>query len=177
MNTKLLDPLPESLVDVKLPFGSRVYGTHNDSSDYDYLVILRKSVGDMRLQYQMNDGFFQIDYIYTDWDQFYKDLETGSSPIAFEVLHSSQDIIQQAPLDYYTYENAKMYLGLAKRDLAYPERINHVRRCIHTADKIMDKSLIDLEDPIPGWLNIESNKLREIIKDRRQELNKQYKKT
>jgi hypothetical protein len=161
MNIKILEPIREHLIIGHFPFGSRVYGTYTASSDYDFIVLLNCSLGDCILQYTSPS---KNEYIYTGQQEFIRDVLNGKSAPNFEAMHTDE-FMEHANwkdpteiLIYYTYEMAKCYLGLAKRDLDYPDRLFHVNRSIWMAQQIMDKNLIDLSrvkdipiiDNIPG---------------------------
>lgn len=171
MNLKLLEPIPEQHVLDKLPFGSRVYGTDTIDSDADYVVFIDLDCGDLVLQY----GNDRVDYIYVNPFNFFKHIRKGSQPAFFEVAHSEKFITNI--LDYYTYEMAKCYLGLAKRDLKHGYREFHVNRCIWMAEHIMRKELIDLSKIEYLEVDYDSKRLESKIKKLRTQLNKQFKKT
>jgi predicted nucleotidyltransferase len=144
MNIKILKPLPEHLITGTFPFGSRVYGNHIDESDFDFLKIVNFDTGDVVLQYKDGD----IDYVYTSLKSFLRDLEEGASQVNFEVLHTEefQSHFKIDPIVFYTETNAKAFVGFARRDLEYPQRVFHINRCIYIAENIMKKELIKLED-------------------------------
>ncbi len=185
MNLKLKEPIPENLIIKHYLVGSRLYGTHTDISDYDFVTFISKETGDFTLQYTDDDCWFHVDHIYVNINSFWRQLDNGANTLFFELLHTSefQDdfneyipiiLINEKPelniMWWYTPEMARAYLGLAKRDLDYPDRIHHVNRCIWMANKIMKKELIDLDE----IKNIEqiSNKeiLAQVIKDMRKNI-------
>lgn len=170
MNIKILEKLPEHLTIRKFLFGSRVYGTWHIDSDWDYLNIIAIPTGRLVLQHASDTG----DEIYTDIDNFYQCLQDGSQPVFFEVAHQllGPDVIK-----YYTYENAKCYLGFAKRDLKFPNRAFHINRCIWMAEHIMRGELIDLSKLELLAVDYDYENLRSKIKILRDQLNKQFKKT
>lgn len=172
MNIKILKPIPNHLIDYSFLFGSRTYGTHREDSDYDYLSIVSYDSGDMVLQYKSD----RTDTIYTDWKHFHKNIETGASTVNFEVLHTNKyyeifhDHNDEYLLKYYTTKMAKAYLGYAKRDLEFPDRIFHVNRCLYMADKIMKKEIICLLDIADIKIENDIEVLRSQIKQKREEL-------
>lgn len=170
MNIKIKEPMPEHLVKEAYLVGSRSYGTERDDSDYDYVIFLKCKTGQLRLQYQNSN----CDYMYICDESFYLDIKFGSSPLFFEVLHN-EDFIrnrsknkQKIIDDFYNKAMTKCYLGFAKRDLEYPDRIFHVNRCIWMAGKIIDKSWIDLKETQNIYVDLDRAKLKEkIIKMRK----------
>ena len=144
MNIRIVNPLGDHLISAKFLFGSRIYGNHTEQSDHDYLHLVNYDCGEKVLQYK--DA--QYDYLYTDMKNFLKHLSTGASQVNFEVLHTDdfQNKIPIDPMQYYTSRTAKAYLGLAKRDLYYPERLFHVNRCLYIAEKVIKKELIQISD-------------------------------
>jgi predicted nucleotidyltransferase len=168
VNIKILSPLSEHLVVATFPFGSRTYGNHIDESDFDFLKIVSFETGDVVLQYKDSD----IDYVYTGINSFLNDLHKGASQVNFEVLHTEEfrkHYPNIDPVEFYTNINAKAFVGLARRDLKYPQIAFHINRCIYIAEKIMKKELIKLEDI--GNITIEedmeklTNKVNELRKD------------
>lgn len=175
MNIKIWEPIQDNLVAATLPFGSQVYGTAALDSDQDYIKILNKSTGDLILQYQT----LTVDYIYVDLNNFIHLATTGGNTPMYEVtlLQAFKDWYAGDPIVPDPYATAKAYLGLAKRDMHYPERYWHVVRGIWMAEQIMLGSRIDLSEVknIPPLVN------KSILQDRisllRIKLNKQFNKT
>jgi hypothetical protein len=166
MNIKILRPIEETEVLATLPFGSQVYGTLNTESDMDFVKILKQDTGSLLLQYQGIEPVYnsekditvltKVDYVYTDTKNFWSKIEDGGNTLFFECLHTPQGRVWLASqglypeleviMDAYTARMAKGYLGLAKRDLPYPDREHHVARSIWMAEKIIKKELINLKD-------------------------------
>lgn len=187
MNIKILNPIPEDEVLVTLPFGSQVYGTANDHSDKDYVKILKQDCGVLLLQYQSDSQALehQVDYVYTDINNFKAKVADGGNTVFFEAMHTPEfekwwntryesfgydGDIKEYLLNYYTSRMAKGYLGLAKRDLDYGlERIHHVNRGIWLAEQIIQENLINLSDiqHVPEGPRMTKNEYLEVIKEMR----------
>ena len=168
MNIKILEPIKEELVIATFPFGSRVYGTHRADSDRDYVKLLKHNTGDLVLQYKNIDN----DYIYIGNKEFFESIINGKSTINFETLHTTEFSnhfkgFKPAAIDFYTIKMARAYIGLAKRDIEYPERLFHVNRCIWMAEKIMKKELIVLSDVANIPLRENIGELKKEIKEYR----------
>lgn len=162
MNIKIQKPIQKEFILNTFSFGSVVYGTNTSNSDEDLLSIVSFDCGDTRLQYSNASS----DIIYTCWDGFWKDIHSGASTINFEVLHE----FTGNPLNYYTPKMSKAYLGFAKRDLDFPDRIQHVNRCIDFAQKIIKKELIVLSDVKNLVIRTDIEQLRNEIKELRESL-------
>ena len=182
MNIKIVDPLPTHLVDFYIPFGSRVYKTNTVLSDRDYVAITKSfKLGDATLQWSgiINDVLCDVTYV--DSDYFFEASENGTNTVMFEAKHFAWEdyynIQEDLVKDLYNYENAKAYLGLAKRDLDYPDRIFHVNRCMWMAEKIMNKSFIDLSGIKDIYVETDTELLKNEIKERREQLMKMWSKT
>jgi hypothetical protein len=176
MNIKILEPIQDHLVAATFPFGSHVYETAGPTSDKDYIKILNKPSGELILQYQTQT----VDYVYTDLNNFIHLATTGGNTPMYEVtlLEAFKDWYSGDPLVPDPYATAKAYLGLAKRDLHYPERHWHVDRGIWMAEQIMSGSRIELSEVknIP-YGHRSPAMLSDYINELRIKLNKQFKKT
>jgi hypothetical protein len=174
MNIKILEPIKEELVIATFPFGSACYNTLKEGSDRDYLKLVSFKMGDILLQYQEPGK----DYVYTDTTAFFNDIISGKSTINFEVLHTPEfhiwygkSIIDLIPY-YYTNRIARAYIGFAKRDLEFPERIFHVNRGLYLADKVVKKEPIILADIANIPINNDIEYLRSYIEQKRKEIPK-----
>lgn len=194
MNIKITAPIPDHLIEVIIPFGSRVYGTHNDCSDHDELNIVKFNTGDFPLQYtSREDQTYKarllvkklgndVDYIYTDFRNFFDKAKSGANTIFFECIHTAEfklwmeksQVEPFNPLEGYDLYNsrvAKAYLGLAKRDLEFGlDRIHHVNRCVWMAEKIIKKELINLSDVAKIEMSMDVDTLKQKIKKMREGL-------
>lgn len=180
MYVKIKEPFDVNLVANMSPFGSHTYGTNDNYSDRDIVMLLKKSTGDFIFQYSIiPDGWVTrdqcCDAIYVGEEKFYHELSIGGNQNFFETIHTDawQDFRRTNVLEYYTNDQARGFVGLARRDLKpqfVNDRIFHINRCLWVADKIMNKSLINLKDI--GKLNIETNidKLTEKMTSMRKEL-------
>lgn len=151
MNIKILNPIPENEVLCTLPFGSLVYGTATKNSDQDYIKIIKQNTGSLILQYVENEEGFtkdRIDYIYVGLDTFLQQAQDGSNVTFFEAM-LTPEAQYLVPRDIFLSRCnlkriARAYLGLAKRDIEYPERYHHVKRCYWFANLIMNNTMIEL---------------------------------
>lgn len=161
MNIKIVDPLQDFYVMHRFPFGSHVYGTAKPTSDKDFLCIVNFDAGVMPLHYKTPE----TDLVYTDFKNLLRGLSDGGEPVFFEVVHTKefQEIYRLDVLKYYHPWNAKMYLGIAKRDIRFLERIHHVNRCIWMAKKILAKELIVLADVAKIEIRTDTKALMEEI--------------
>lgn len=177
MNIKIKDPIDEDLVEATFPFGSRVYGTAGSQSDYDYIKILSKSTGDLILQYQ-SGALFGIDYVYVDLINFIKLVKDGGNTPMFEVSRLPEFVKWYGWLpDFNQYKVAKAYLGLAKRDLDYPDRLFHVNRCLWMHNQIVaGRTSFDLTEIARIQCGTDVEQLREEIKTKRRQLNIKFNK-
>lgn len=182
MNIKIVDPLPSHLVAFKIPFGSRVYGTNSENSDHDYVVVTKSfNLGDATLQWSGMMAGEKVDLTYVDRDYLFEASEDGTNTVMFEAMHFRRKDYYLTDVgmmkDLYNYENAKAYLGLAKRDLDYPDRIFHVNRCLYMAVQIMNKQFIDLSKIKDIYVETNTELLKNEIKERREQLMKMRSKT
>lgn len=174
MNIKIKDSIPETDVIVTIPFGSQVYGTATETSDKDFVKLIKSNTGDLVLQYKQVGDLDnpEIDYIYVDEFAFLKKIKNGDSTVFFECMHT-KEFQNYFPannvLYYYTSKVAKAYLGLAKRDLKYPNRTHHVIRCIWMAKKIINKEIINLSEVanLPKTMNMTNEQLLLYISELR----------
>lgn len=176
MFVHLQKPLDTNVELVRIPFGSHCYGTAKFWSDKDYLVLTEKDTGDLILRY--TDEIENNDLTYVGIKSFWNTMHTDAEQVYFEAAHTPEfkkfyeDRFQMKfeVLDFYTKRAARMYIGYAKRDLKQDGfgRAKHITRCLYIAEKILNKSLIKLEDI--GKLEIETNieKLTEKMNSMRQ---------
>lgn len=190
MNIKIVEPISDNLVVSMLPFGSRVYGTATLDSDFDYVVLVNLDLGNTTLQwsgqFEYSDNLRTenvVDYTYVGANKFEELSLNGSNNALFEANYIRTTIIAEARNawnvleKFYTYESEKLFLGLAKRDLEYPDRMEHVKRSIWIAQKLANKEIIDFNE-IKSIKNISGDKrvLKDLIKQMRTDMNIRWKK-
>jgi hypothetical protein len=160
-NEKLFKQLLESTL-VSVEFGSSVYGLKSINSDTDVFHIYAKSdnmeqsiIGSFNnLQFKHIEG---VDHIFCTLDDFIMDIIYGRSNVSFEVLHllngSSLSWLYEYRALFNNYENAKAYIGVAKRDCKYykenDKKLSHAYRSVEFAKRIIDGSF-DFKSDIPG---------------------------
>lgn len=129
INKEKFDFLMKSKIIGKYLIGSHLYGTNDENSDTDYLVIYYPfrnqllSAFNNHHQFQYKDTENNIDYNFVDVITFVKNLVKGDSTINYELLFSKEfkesklgflcDYIEE----FRTYTIIKAYLGFADRDL------------------------------------------------------------
>ena len=116
----------------KFLIGSHLYNLSNENSDTDYLCIFIPTMKmltnpfENHHQFQYKDEVNNIDYIFVDIKNFIKNIVSGDSTINFELLHSKEleandnlRFLYQMRKEFYLYNVARSYLGLARRDIKY----------------------------------------------------------
>lgn len=141
-----LDRNPGLNILYTLPFGSHIYGSTHDYSDQDVISIVKESTGDFVLRYFDNTETTYLDHSYVGLNEFIRGLANYSNIEFFEALHTEQGqkFMEANNLNlsrYYNSRQAKAYLGMAARDLKYPDRRRHCLRCIFIAERIINKLL------------------------------------
>jgi hypothetical protein len=149
----------------RILFGSRLYGTATSKSDHDYLCFYYSDTFDLSLnriykinhQFQYKDQQNNVDYIWTDLNQFYRNLWTGDSIINADIMLFSDYNRHFHTTDYDTvleklrnYKVIKAYLGFAKRDLKqYKEgrhKLVHATRCLYIAESLLENIMPSLNE-------------------------------
>lgn len=135
--------------------GSKLYQTFDDNSDTDYLRLY--NIGKFTTTYFPNIHQFQykdvennIDYIWTNHTQFWKNLQSGDSTINADLICFSNFFVrdkEQKLLNLRTYKVIKAYLGFAKRDLQAKteKKFKHAIRSIYMAEELLQWRLPTLE--------------------------------
>ena len=159
-NTELKKQLEESKIE-KFIIGSVLYGTQDEDSDEDFLIIYNEGNKNNfsflwehhQLQFKENN----CDYIFTTLQNFIRNILTGDSTINFELLFSKQ--VRDSSLNFLYklrhffigYNVMNSYIGLAKRDLKFAKkilktgnqkelkkRISHVFRGVMIAEDLVE---------------------------------------
>jgi hypothetical protein len=131
MNIKIKDKwIFESLMDsalVKVNVGSHLYNMITDNSDKDILIVYAKP----RLNensylwdhHQIQYDAEGVNYIFTDLQNFIRNILTGDSTINFEAIHTKAFLdsklffLYQNRKSFRNYNIIKSYLGMVKRDI------------------------------------------------------------
>lgn len=182
MNIKIVNPIPDNLVEFMYPFGSAVYGTSGPDSDFDFVVSVNLDLGSTTLQWSgIGPTGTKVDYTYVGTNKFEELSTNGSNNALFEANYIRTTIVSEhknvwKDLEkFYTYESEKLYLGLAKRDLDYPDRIHHVRRSLWIAEKLANKDIIDFSQ-VKDIPDFDYEPLKDKIKRMRKDMNVRWKK-
>lgn len=143
-----LDRNPKLNVLYDLPFGSDIYNVSHNYSDLDLIRIVKESTGDFVFRFNewCDIQNRELDITYIGINEFISGLEKYSNIEFFEALHTTQgrEFMENHNLNlsmFYNSHQAKAFLGMAARDLKYPERLKHVLRCIYIAQRIVNKLL------------------------------------
>ncbi len=139
-------------------FGSRTYYNHDytSTSDSDIICIYTPSTIEQNTvfytnhQLQYNDDIRNIDYVYTNYHQFIKNIISGDATLNIEVVFKSMkdtcfDFLYQNRFELLHNKLFKCYLGMARRDLKeasksdnYMKKINHANRGYLFAKQLME---------------------------------------
>lgn len=139
-------------------FGSRTYYNHdyNSTSDSDIICIYTPSTVEQNTlfytnhQLQYNDISCNIDFVYTSYSQFIKNIISGDATLNIEIVFSSMkdtcfDFLYQNRFKLLHNKLFKCYLGMARRDLkeaskseSYMKKINHANRGYLFAKQLME---------------------------------------
>lgn len=160
MNVKITKEDHERLCKSKFleyQFGSRLFGTHTEDSDYDYMRVYDfYTVFNEPDFYLPNIHSFQYDdeennaqYLWLTYRQFYQNLYSGdgtmqSDVVLFSGVWEKEDALRLCR----TYKIIKAYCGVAKRDLKLhnnPKKIFHADRSLYIAHCLMENFIPDLK--------------------------------
>jgi len=143
---------------IRETIGSHLYGSNNENSDTDILVLYQafnKDINQMfqiRHQFQWDDNENNIDYIFSTYEQFSINIFSGESTINADVVLFT-DLICENKEDRLkscrTYNIIKAYLGFAKRDIKYNRsnsKYKHIVRGLYTASCLLNNKMPLLEN-------------------------------
>lgn len=140
--------------------GSRLYGTHTEESDYDYLVFYEPLDANLEAIYTIQHQF-QYDernrqYNFTTINQYWRNLLSGNATINADIALLPNELVQgtdEKKLNTCrTYNIIKAYLGFAKRDIRDfkkgkgKNKLFHIQRGLLFADCLMRNQVPILED-------------------------------
>lgn len=188
MNIKITKEEHERLCKVPYEeylFGSRLFGTATENSDYDYIrVYSYEDVFPIRSLTLPNIHSFQVDlegvqYIWMTEEQFWGGLGSGDGTMQSDIIMFGDSFEEDFALDICrTYNVIKAYLGVAKRDLKLhrdDKKRFHAHRSIYIAQELKKGFLPKLEiiQKIPDNL-ADRNQLDVWCADLRKEVNEMY---
>jgi hypothetical protein len=174
----------------RILFGSRMYKTYNENSDYDYLCFYSTTLFEKytlmdiyqpqhQFQYKQDNN----DYIWTNINQFYSNLWKGDSIINADImlfgtkLNNIDSTENEILTKLRTYKVIKAYLGFAKRDLKQHKeglhKLKHAQRCLYIAECLINNiypSLYEIQNQKIG----DVQRLTVIEAELRFELNQMY---
>lgn len=171
---------------IEYPFGSRLFGTHTDESDYDYIRVYNyDEVFDIK-SYHPNIHSFQYDdvennsqYIWMTKEQFYGCMYSGDGTMQTDILMFSGKFTYEKALNVCrTYKVIKAYCGVAKRDVKLhntDKKRFHAQRSIYIASCLIKGELpkLDYIRNIPNNL-LSRNTLIKLADETRKEANQMY---
>lgn len=167
-------------------FGSKLYGTNNENSDEDILVLYSLPVDweentnyiPLKHCLQYDDVENNKQYVYVTSKQFCTLLYEGDNTIFSDIILFNK----QLPNSYTTlttYKIIKCYLGLAKRDLKEKtlKKLQHAERGLYIADCLLSK-VPPLKEDIIALHNSPRTRERLILEEEslRRQLNEMFKK-
>lgn len=189
MNIKITKEQHERLCGHKFTqylFGSRLFGTHTEESDYDYIRVYDYNDVFGIKTYHPNIHSFQYDdtenntqYIWMSKEQFHGCMLSGDGTMQTDILmFSGKFTIEEALNVCRTYKVIKAYCGVAKRDVKLhntEKKRFHAQRSIYIAKCLMKGGLprLDYIRNIPN--NLLSRKtLISLADETRKEANQMY---
>ncbi len=167
-------------------FGSRLFGTHTESSDYDYIRIYEyDDVFDTK-SYHPNIHSFQYDdvdnnsqYIWMTKEQFYGCMFSGDGTMQTDILMFSGKFTSEEAMNICrTYKVIKAYCGVARRDVKLhgtDKKRFHAQRGIYIARSLMNGVLPNIKDIQNISKNLlERKELISLANETRNEANQMY---
>ena len=131
-------------------FGSRLFGTEKETSDYDYMMVYHYQEVFYGMEtYLPNIHSFQYDdvennsqYIWVTEQQFYQNLFSGDGTIQSDIFLFTEGISPYETAKVCrTFKVIKAYCGVAKRDLKLHNSKNklfHANRSLYIAEKLLN---------------------------------------
>lgn len=138
-------------------FGSRLFGTNDENSDYDYIRVYKyDDVFNKTDFHYPNIHSFQYDdkennsqYIWMTERQFWYNLYSGDGTMMSDILLFSGEFEEIALKMTRTYKIIRAYLGVAKRDLKKKndsKKLFHAERSLYIAMTLIDGNIPNVED-------------------------------
>ena len=135
--------------------GSRMYGTSNEKSDTDILIVHEEFFEADRYypnyhQLQYDDIKNNIQYILTTDRKFYLNLFSGDSTINADVVLFYLDETDEEKLNMLrTFNIIKAFIGFAKRDIKFinkgKNKLFHIERGLYCAEELLNNRLPNIE--------------------------------
>jgi hypothetical protein len=151
-------------------FGSRLFGTNREDSDYDYMRIYNykdvfkedfKGLPNIHsLQYDDSENNSQ--YIWVTQEQFWENLISGDGTIHSDILMFSENRINNCLEICRTFKIIRAYCGVSKRDLKLHNSKNklfHANRSLYIAECLIDNILPTKEKMQEIALNLENKEV------------------
>lgn len=170
--------------------GSKMYGTANENSDTDKLVVYRDNKGlfasDLYYpnyhQLQYDDVENNTQYILCTEKQFYMNLFSGDATINADIIiYYFRNKTNEEKLNMLrTFNIIKAFIGFAKRDLKQinkgKNKLFHIQRGLYCANQLLNNQLPDVEviQSIAYNKDIDIDQLKVIEENLRKECNYQF---
>lgn len=139
-------------------FGSKLYGVNKEGSDTDILVVYKSFHASSDLfypnyhQFQFDDKDNNTQYVFTSYEQFFKNMFSGDSTINVDIVmfHDigfvRENSFNSDKLNMCrTYNIIKSFLGMAKRDLKLikggKNKLFHINRGLYCAEQLLANKL------------------------------------
>lgn len=148
--------------------GSKLYGTADETSDTDYIVIF-KTPRDFLLnpfiqpyQFQYKDVETNTDYTLVDMISFIRNVVNGQSIVSFEAIMLGQfqdvrllDFLDNYQREFITSNIIQAYLRFARKDVQnfvrcktkeqLIKKVQHYERCIAFAERLLETAPFELD--------------------------------
>ena len=173
MNIKITKEQHERLCKSKYleyEFGSRLFGTYREDSDYDYMRVYEyNSVFEETYKGFPNVHCFQYDdaeknsqYIWVTEEQFWANLFSGDGTIHSDILMFSEYAGEEVLKMCRTFKIIRAYCGVSKRDLKLHNGRNklfHANRSLYIAECLINNILPTKEKIQEISLNLENKEV------------------
>jgi len=157
---------------IEYEFGSRLFGTNKEDSDYDYMrvynydSVFKEKVNGLPSihSFQYDDLENNSQYIWVSEEQFWANLKSGDGTIHSDILlftGGNERIGEQVLKTCRTFKLIRAYCGVAKRDLKLHNNKNklfHANRSLYIAECLIDNILPKKEEIQKIALNLKDKK-------------------